>query len=119
MTIDVRGASRVAIADDPSVQIADIDAALELLTAVCFENGCNKLILPKERMSEACFDLRTGLLGEILQKYTNYRLKLAIIGDFSGYTSRALRDFIRESNRGGQVLFLPDISAAVDALHNL
>ena len=33
-------------------------------------------------------------------------MKLAIIGDFSGYTSKPLRDFIYESNNGNQVFFV-------------
>ena len=36
---------------------------------------------------------------------------MAIVGDISRFmaTSDALRDFVRESNRGTQVWFLPDV----------
>jgi hypothetical protein len=33
-------------------------------------------------------------------------LKLAIVGDFSGYTSRPLKDFIYESNNGRDIFFV-------------
>lgn len=32
--------------------------------------------------------------NEVLQKFINYQTKIAIIGDFSGYTSKSLKDFI-------------------------
>jgi hypothetical protein len=52
--------------------------------------------------------LRTGVAGEMLQKFVNYGVKLAILGDVSGYTtaSSALRDFIYESNRGETIWFV-------------
>lgn len=38
-------------------------------------------------------------------KFINYGAKLAVYGDYSGYTSKPLRDFIRESNRGRDIFF--------------
>lgn len=55
------------------------------------------------------FDLSTRKLGEILQKFTNYRIKVAIIGDFSVYPSHTLKDFIYESNRVGEYLFVSSL----------
>jgi len=46
----------------------------------------------------------------------NYRMKLAIVGDFSRYTSKSLQDFIRESNRGNQVFFTDTVEAALRRL---
>jgi hypothetical protein len=49
----------------------------------------------------------------VLQKFVTYGMKVAIAGDFSGDISQSLRSFIAESNRGGQVSFMPDeVSAA-------
>ena len=58
----------------------------------------------------------SGLAGEILQKFVNYRLKVAIVGDYSRYTSKPLHDFIRESNRGRDVFFVSTIEDAVELL---
>lgn len=74
------------------------------------------LILRKSMISEIFFDLRSGFAGEITQKVSNYNLRLGILGDFSGYESRALRDFIRESNRLRRVVFAADINEAIDRL---
>lgn len=64
--------------------------------------------VPVGRLDPAFFDLRSGLAGEFVQKLVNYRLRLAILGDVSAHVgaSDALRDFVRESNRGNHVWFL-------------
>jgi hypothetical protein len=55
------------------------------------------------------FDLSTKKLGEILQKFSNYRIKVAIIGDFNKYPSKTLKDFIYETNKFGDYLFVPSM----------
>ena len=62
------------------------------------------------------FHLSTKLAGEILQKFINYHVKIAIVGDFSAYTSKSLKDFIYESNNGKDIFFLPDEKKAIDKL---
>jgi len=41
-----------------------------------------------------------------LQKFSTYNGRLAIIGDFSKYDSKSLKDFIFESNKGRRVNFV-------------
>lgn len=77
---------------------------------------CQALILPREALNEDFFRLSTGLAGEALQKFVNYKMKVAIVGDFSPYTSKPLQDFIRESNRGKTVFFLPTEAEALQKL---
>jgi hypothetical protein len=78
--------------------------ALDCMAAAAYE-GCLGIIVPKESLPEEFFQLKTGFAGEVLQKFTNYRMKIAVIGDFSGCTSKSLRDFMYESNNGRQVFF--------------
>ena len=61
--------------------------ALDLIATARYETGCEALILPKEIVSEDFFILSSGLAGEVLQKFVNYSMKVAIVGDFSRYTS--------------------------------
>ncbi len=68
--------------------------------------GCRGIIIHKETLHKNFFDLKTGLAGEILQKFSNYRMNLAIIGDFSQLKSKSLRDFVRESNKTGTTCFV-------------
>ena len=86
------------------------------MAAVHYGHGCDRAVIDKGCIVEDFFDLRTGLAGEILQTFTNYRFALAIVGDFSGCGSRALRDFIYESNQGRRVFFLPDRETALERL---
>lgn len=65
----------------------------------------NIIVLRKENLDESFFDLRSGLAGGILQKASNYSVRLGIVGAFSGYASRSLQDFMHECNKGNQIVF--------------
>ncbi|MBE0676415.1 MAG: DUF4180 domain-containing protein [Bacteroidales bacterium] len=79
-------------------------------------NGCSALILHRQNLTGDFFDLKTGIAGEMLQKFSNYRMKLAIIGDFSDVKSKSLGDFIRESNRRGIINFVKTTDEAIELL---
>ena len=66
--------------------------------------------MPVSRIAPAFFALATGVAGAVVQKFVNYRLRLVVVGDVSEHVaaSTALRDFVREANRGGQTWFVAD-----------
>ena len=68
------------------------------------------LVVPVARVAPAFFALASGVGGAVVQKFVNYRLRLAIVGDVDEYVagSTALRDFVRECNRGTQTWFVAD-----------
>ncbi|UUY04411.1 DUF4180 domain-containing protein [Svornostia abyssi] len=68
------------------------------------------IAVPVARLDPAFFDLRSGLAGEVVQTLANYRVGLALVGDVTEHVagSRALGDFVRESNRGRQLWFVTD-----------
>jgi hypothetical protein len=80
------------------------------------ERGSDWIAVPVTRLDPAFFDLRTGVAGELVQKFVNYGRRLAVVGDIEAYlsVSAALRDFVRESNRGRHVWFVAD-EAELDA----
>ena len=80
------------------------------------DSGAEGVILPKEQVDERFFDLQSGLAGEMLQKVVNYRLRLGIVGDFSGYTSKSVRSFIYESNRSNAIVFVSTVDEALRRL---
>jgi hypothetical protein len=96
--------------------LTDVQSALDLMATVRYETECDAIIVDKEALTEAFFDLKTRLAGEITQKYVNYGIQLAIIGDFSGYTSKALLDFIYESNQGRHLYFVSNVEEALKKL---
>lgn len=67
------------------------------------------IILHQHNFEKDFFDLQNGKLGEILQKFTNYFVKLAIIGDFNTFESKSLKAFIFESNQRRNFLFIDSI----------
>lgn len=75
--------------------------------------GAELIAVPAGRLSPDFFALKTGLAGAILQKTTNYRLGFAVVGEVpaDALQSEALRAFIVESNRRGEVLFVADLAA--------
>jgi Domain of unknown function (DUF4180) len=74
-------------------------------------HGASLAVIPASRLAPEFFQLRTGFAGEVLQKFVSYGVRLAIVGDVSIFSSKssALRDLIRESNRGRDIWFLDDI----------
>ncbi|MEY2226310.1 DUF4180 domain-containing protein [Streptomyces sp. BF23-19] len=72
--------------------------------------GAEWVVIPVERFDEAFFRLSTRVAGEIIQKFVQYRMGIVVLGDISRHTadSAALRDFVRECNRGRQTWFLAD-----------
>lgn len=107
---------KIALVQSEDIVIATAQDALDLMATLRYEHDCERVILPRACLTGVFFDLKTGIAGEILQKYTNYHIKIAIIGDFSEIKSKALRDFIYESNQGSGTFFLPDQEAATEAL---
>jgi hypothetical protein len=106
----------IAVVRGDDLLVATVQDALDLMATVRYDTGCHCMLLPKSALPEAFFDLKTRLAGEILQKYVNYGMKLAVVGDFSHYTSRSLRDFLRETNRGRSAFFVADERDAVERL---
>jgi len=91
--------------------IVNYQDALDLM-ANCQYQGTSKIILDEKNIVDEFFDLKTGIAGEVLQKFSNYNCQLAIVGDFSKFQSKSLRDFIYESNKMGRIFFVSSIDEA-------
>ena len=70
-------------------------------------------ILAREALHPSFFDLRSGVAGELLQKCATYRIRLALVGDFSDLSSEPFRALMRESLRGRQVGFVDSVESAL------
>jgi len=106
---------KIAELKNAGMQIETIEDAVDLLGNADYQ-GARRVIVHQNQLHPDFFELRTGLAGEILQKFSNYRMKLAIIGDFDHLESKSLRDFIRESNRQGNILFVRTPDEAIKKL---
>lgn len=106
----------IAVVSGDKTVIADTQSALDLALTVKYETGAERIAIDKDVVCEDFFILSTGMAGEILQKYMNYRVKLAVYGDYSHYTSKPLKDFIYESNQGKDFFFVSSKEEAVQKL---
>lgn len=119
MNITRKGTHKnIAVVQNDSLIITDLQSALDFAMTIRYDTGASNLVIPKECVTKDFFALSTKLAGDILQKYVNYGIKLAIIGDFSGYTSKALHDFIYESNKGKDFFFVPDVEEAIKKMES-
>lgn len=82
----------------------------------CYYNGASKMIVYEQNLPAEFFDLKTGFAGDVLQKFSTYQIQLAIVGDFTKYTSKSLKDFIYESNQVKRINFVGSLNEAFDRL---
>lgn len=87
------------------ILIRNIQDVLNLMAQLSSDH----IVLHDSNFEQDFFDLSTGKLGEILQKFTNYHVKLAIIGNFETYPSKTLKDFIYETNLHKDHLFVSSL----------
>ena len=105
-----------AIENSSELVITDAQSALDVLMSAKYDIGTKNIVIDKKLITEDFFILSKGLAGEILQKYVNYGGRIAIYGDYSHYTSKPLKDFIYESNKGKDVFFVATQDEAVEML---
>ena len=106
----------IAVVSGDEVVIVDMQSALDLAMTVKYETGAERIVIDKSVICGDFFILSTGMAGEILQKFMNYHVKVAVYGDYSHYTSKPLKDFIHESNHGKNFFFVSTKEEAVQRL---
>jgi len=70
--------NKITILKSEGIVISETQDALDLMA----ESSCQesyKIIVFESQINPDFFDLRTGLAGEILQKFSTYNMQLAIV----------------------------------------
>jgi hypothetical protein len=104
---------KIAEVTSDKIIINSTQDGLDLLGNLYYQ-GFDKIIVYEENITPDFFDLKNGIAGEILQKFSNYRIKLAIIGDFAKYTTKSIHDFIYECNKGKHVNFVSTLKEGLN-----
>ena len=104
-TIDNR---KIAEIISDNIVLQTVEDAVDLIGNMSYQRF-DKLIIHEENMISDFFELKNKMAGNILQKFSQYSMPLAIIGDFEKYESKSLNDFIFESNKGSQINFVTTI----------
>jgi len=107
--------SKIAELKSDNLIIQTVEDGLDLLGNIYYQ-GIDCIIVHEKNIISDFFDLQNKMAGEILQKFSNYRIRLAIVGDFGKYTKKSLKDFILESNKRKQVNFVGSLSDALKVL---
>lgn len=105
----------IAVLKSSGIMINETQDALDLLAEASYLDS-SRIIIKEDQLTPAFFELKNGIAGEILQKFSTYSIQLAIIGDFSKYTSKSLRDFMLESNKYGRINFVSSFEEAKEKL---
>ena len=73
--------------------------ALDLI-ALCGENGMERVMLHSEHLPPTFYDLKSGLAGNLLLKFSNYRIKVVLITSPSLVGDGRFGEMAMESNKG-------------------
>lgn len=95
--------------------INSVEEGSDLLANVYYQ-GYDKVVIYEHQLRNDFFDLKNGFAGEVLQKFSNFRVRLVVLGDFENVQRKSLAHFVLESNKGKQVNFLATLPEALDAL---
>lgn len=106
------GRLKIAEVNSDIIIINNETDGLDLLGNLYYQ-GFDSVIIHQQNLTSSFFDLKNGMAGEILQKFSNYRMRLAIVGEFLGFNSKSLNDFIFESNKGKQINFVNSVEEAI------
>lgn len=102
--------------DAGNTPLNTLEDVLDMIVTVTYQFDCEGVIIGKQQLNPDFFDLKTGLAGEMLQKFVTYNIRLGIVGDFSTVESRNLKDFIYESNKNGKIVFAKTVENAIELL---
>jgi hypothetical protein len=78
--------------------------------------GVDRAVLNERQLPGDFFDLSSGFAGELLQKCSNYGIKIAVVGQQETGRSTSFRQFAHESNRGNKFFFVASVEEGVARL---
>ncbi|MEC2346112.1 DUF4180 domain-containing protein [Paenibacillus barengoltzii] len=90
---------KIVVVTSAEPPIATGQDAIQLIEA-CIEHNAGRLIVYAEALSADFFNLRTGLAGEILQKFVNFSLRTALVVTDGSLIKGRMKELLAESKRG-------------------
>lgn len=105
---DIEG-TRVLVCGSSGPVLASANDFKDLIP-LAWADEASVVAVPVERLDVTFLDLKSGIAGDVVQRFVNYRLRLVFVGDVSARLaeSRALSDFVRETNKGDAIWFVED-----------
>lgn len=106
---------RIAEITAENIIIESAEDGSQLVANVHYQDF-DRMLLYEKNITPLFFDLKTGIAGEILQKFSNFRVRLAIVGDFEKFESKSIKDFIFESNKNRRINFVNTLDEGLERL---
>jgi hypothetical protein len=79
-------------------QLKGTQSALDIIMTISSKTVSSRIALNKKQFRRF-FIAKYKTCRRILRKFANFHIEFAIIGDFSSFTSKPLKDFIYECNQ--------------------
>lgn len=100
----------VLVCGEDGKPITSTQDVLDLIGAA-WGQAAEVVAVPVARLGDDFFRLRSGLAGEVMQKFVNYHLRMVILGDISPWieVSASVRDLVRECNAGDHIWFVANL----------
>ena len=108
---------QVHVSDTPLGGESD---AVQMIVDAHYAHQAEWIAFTPDQLGDEFFELQSGLAGAITQKFVMYQMGLAVVGDISGRVaaSKPLADWVRESNRGSNLLFAKDLDELGERLQD-
>lgn len=90
--------TKIAEIVSDTLVIKTSEDGLDLLGNLYYQDF-DKIIIQEKNITPDFFDLKNGMAGEILQKFSNYRVRLAIVGDFTPYSSKSIKTLFTKATK--------------------
>lgn len=112
MAIELVNGLSVMVLEETGPRLGSEQDALDVVGAT-YGLDVDAVVIPVSRLDPNFFVLGNKQAGHFIQKLQNYSLRLVILGDISAAMagSKALTDFVGETNRIGHHFFAADRAA--------
>jgi Domain of unknown function (DUF4180) len=101
----------ILIAADSNIRLETAQDIPDLIGACWGMDGLG-VILQESDLASSFFDLRTGLLGELFQKCTNYNLRLAMVVLEPGGHGERFSELVHEHRSHKLIRFFTSVDEA-------
>ena len=96
----------------------EIRSLIDISDAIGLSLGTGGLIITERELAPEFFELRGGLAGEVLQKFTNYKVRLAIVVPAPEVYGERFNELVYEHRSHGLIRFVKSEEEAKAWLNN-
>lgn len=81
------------------------ESQLNDLLSMCYYHNASLILLDQDNLSDEFFNLRSGLAGEAMQKFANYKVQVAVLLPPDAVHNERFRELMYEMNQSNHFRF--------------